>query len=292
MKQITWLMIPLLICHTTAPKNLAELYKLDFYKSMQENDKFFDAAYAQIDPTWQLVKKLFDKTASYEYTQENSFKIPYVFHLIWLGSAVPQRYYELKKQLEDFHPGCTVKLWTDTEAKTYPMKNRYAYEKTKNYGEKSDIWRYEILYNEGGVYLDGDFMILKPLTDLFYACDFFIGISAWRDFSLLNGLVGTCSGHPIMKTCMDNIQPVDRDLSTDSVMLRTGPWYITNCFVQTAQKGNFNNIALPSSFFYPWPHYIPFENNAEKIKALIKPYSLALHMYAGSWQWWSKSFGR
>lgn len=269
---------------------LSEKFPVDFYKAMQDNNKFFDESHIKHDPTWQLIHELFDKTMSHEYSLDNQPRIPYVFHLIWLGGKVPQRYYTLKKQLEELHPGCIVKLWTDREAAIYNMKNRYAYEKTGNFGEKSDIWRYEILYDEGGVYLDGDFNILQPLTDLFYSCDFFVGTVQWSELSLANGFLGACPHHPILKVCIDTIQPVETDLSCESVMGRTGPYFLTRCFLSAAREQNLFNIALPPSFFYPWPHYIDFENNPEKIKALIKPYSLAIHMYARSWQWWSENF--
>jgi mannosyltransferase OCH1-like enzyme len=274
------------------PATLHERFPIDFYGSMSDNNKHFDITYAKTDQTWLTVKNLFEKTMNTEYSLKQTPRIPKIFHLIWLGSNVPQRFLDIKKRLEELHPGFLVKLWTDTEATAYPMKNRDAFNKTPNYGEKSDIWRYEILYNEGGVYLDGDFTLLQPLTDLFYASDFFIGMVQWKDFSLANGFLGAAPHHPILGVAMNNITPFNGDRSADSVMLRTGPWYITRCFAQASHEQNLNNIALPPSFFFPWPHYVPFENNMDKIKSLIKAYSLAVHQYAGSWQWWSKNFGR
>ena len=71
----------------------------------------------------------------------------------------------------------TVEIWTDEDAENFPMKNRDIFEKATNLGMKSDIFRYEILYQQGGVYLDTDFFCLQPLDDLnemydFYSCIF------------------------------------------------------------------------------------------------------------------------
>lgn len=282
----------LLLTQTVSATTLIDRFPIDFYQAMQDNNKLFDVSYAQQNKTWQSVHELFDKTMSNSYSLTDQPRIPYVFHLIWVGSKVPQRYYDMKKHLEELHPGCIVKLWTDQEATTYFMKNRQAYEATDNFGEKSDIWRYEILYNEGGVYLDGDFLILKPLTDLFYACDFFVGISQDRNFSVSNGFFGTCPHHPILKLCRDNLQPIGQDPSCESIMNRTGPYHLTRCFLWAARQQDLFNIALPPSFLNPWPHYIDFENNTEKIESVKKSYSLAMHMHAGSWEWWRPNFGQ
>src|SRR3989304_7074551 len=161
----------LLFCffHATLfAKCLKDLYPVDFIKDMQCS-KIFDVAFAEKNTSWILCKQLYDTCMATQYDDHEKTYIPETFHLIWLGSAVPQGYFELQDQIKKFHPHATVKLWTDQEAKTYPMINRIAFDQSINYGEKSDIWRYEILYNEGGVYLDGDFEMLQSLQPLLMA---------------------------------------------------------------------------------------------------------------------------
>jgi hypothetical protein len=62
------------------------------------------------------------------------------------------------------------------EQKKFKMKNKDAFSGATNYGEKSDILRYEILSQFGGIYVDCDFECLKPFDDLL-SCAFFTGLS-------------------------------------------------------------------------------------------------------------------
>jgi mannosyltransferase OCH1-like enzyme len=41
-----------------------------------------------------------------------------------------------------------------------------AFDRASNFGEKSDIWRYEILFRLGGVYVDTDFECVRPFDSL------------------------------------------------------------------------------------------------------------------------------
>lgn len=272
------------ICLTLSlgSQTLWEKYPIDFYKSMTHSAQF-RLDLAQQSPQWQYLKKIYDKGMKTPFTIKGEPKIPLVFHLIWLGSKPPIRYHQITRQLKALHPGCTIKLWTDKEAKKYPMRNRKAFDAAVNYGEKSDIFRYEILHDEGGVYLDGDFDILKSFNELLYACNFFAGIAYDLHLQLYNGLIGCNAKHPIIKLCISDIGTKGSKTDVNAIMNRTGPHHFTRCFLKGVSKSPGITIAFPCPYFYPWPNYDRFNKNPERIKQWYKPYSFAVHKWACSW---------
>lgn len=66
-------------------------------------------------------------------------------------------------------------LFSDEQI-NFKLKNVEALKCAKNYGEKSDILRYEILCQFGGIYVDCDFECLKSFDGLLM-CRFFTGFS-------------------------------------------------------------------------------------------------------------------
>ena len=64
------------------------------------------------------------------------------------------------------HSNWTLKLWTDENIKDLNFDNRDIFDKADNYGMKSDILRYEILYREGGIYIDIDYECLQSIENI------------------------------------------------------------------------------------------------------------------------------
>jgi len=74
------------------------------------------------------------------------------------------------------------------------------------YGAKSDIARYEILYRIGGLYIDTDFECLKPFDIFNHCCDFYSGVAFDENVVLFIGLIGAAPGHPVLGTCIADMQ--------------------------------------------------------------------------------------
>jgi hypothetical protein len=85
------------------------------------------------------------------------------------------------------------------------------YNASDNFGEKSDLLRYEILYREGGVYVDHDVQCFKSFDALNGAYTFYCGIDMPYTSSLpscvfpTNNLIGIAPQHPIMQQCIDSV---------------------------------------------------------------------------------------
>jgi mannosyltransferase OCH1-like enzyme len=88
-------------------------------------------------------------------------KIPKIIHQIWIGPNIKPDIWmdNITKFCEEYN--YTYMLWNEDKIKELNLINNIYYDKEKTYNGKSDILRYEILYNYGGIYIDADCVILK-----------------------------------------------------------------------------------------------------------------------------------
>lgn len=75
--------------------------------------------------------------------------IPRTIHQIWLGSPLPKRFVQLRESWRSRHQGWELRLWTNADVDAFGLENREAYDNAPNFGEKSDILRYEVRLSAG-----------------------------------------------------------------------------------------------------------------------------------------------
>jgi len=234
--------------------------------------------------SWQLAKSLYRHYVieNLDYSEEP--RIPKIIHQIWLGSEFPEKYKEYRKSWLQLHPTWQYKLWTNADIAQLDLVNKDLYEQAPNYGEKSDIARYEILYRFGGLYIDTDFLCLKPF-DIFHHCfDFYAGCPHHNGFIILNGLIGCAPDSAIIKECIKRLQnqKITGTTAIDT-MSKTGPHFITSCFAKIAPSYNERAVIFPMTYFYPWPWTYRDQPLDEQSKIWIRPESFAIHCWDVSW---------
>jgi mannosyltransferase OCH1-like enzyme len=231
----------------------------------------------QESPEWKLLKELYDK--NYVHASDMSEKIPPKIHQIWLGGVLPEKFQGWCNTWREFHPHYEYRLWTDKDVDSIVMEKRDLFNAATNLGQKSDILRYEILRQQGGIYVDTDFECLKPFDDLLFL-KFFTGISTDANAQLYIGILGSVPNHPIMADCADRPQMNYSGNNGDIIMGTTGPYYFTKCFLDTARKAPEGVVAFPMDFFYPFPGKERFTNTSRNY---ITPLSYAVHYWKTSW---------
>ena len=204
---------------------------------------------------YNLFKNMFDVNNLSVKKVKPRTSIPKIIHQIWVGGPLPEKYKLLQYTWMKMHPDWEYKLWTDEDAKTFDMRNREFYAKATNYGEKADIFRYEILQKYGGLYVDIDFECLAPFDDLNENYEFYTGVGNvdQKYLSVKNGLIASIPDHPILEHCIENIK---ESAKLHKVVMRTGPIHFTKSFIYGVQnlvnKYEYQHIiALPASYFYP-----------------------------------------
>lgn len=243
-------------------------------------------------------KKIYDRRKACLHAQEETVRIPQAVHFIWLGPRpFPLKSVENVRTWMAKNPDWTFYFWTDRDRPTpVPgMQTRRVeefsfsrlgkcFQKSECFAEKSDLLRYELLYKEGGVYVDHDVKCFQSFDSLNRAYDFYCGIDMPNTSSLpsciftTNNLIGIKPGHPILLDCMDRLQSewdqiehnypgTDRDSVLNRVLHRTF-WAFGQAVKAKNNQGENRDIVFPAYYF---------DAPSEELAIF------AQHQYAGTW---------
>ncbi len=220
-------------------------------------------------------------------------RIPKIIHHIWLGSPLPETFKRYVDSWKEYHPGWEHKLWTDADIGSFPLVTGNLINKAHNYGQKSDILRIEILYKFGGLYVDTDFLCLKPHDVIHHTCDFYAGMF---DKDVLTGIIGSCPEHPILENYLKSMKKCrcfearagEQDIrKAIDVLKATGPYLFTDLITQHLSKDISGIILFPNIYYYPFPgklrHAFWSKENFDVIKQYLSEHALAVHLWATSW---------
>ncbi|MBA3751253.1 hypothetical protein H0X06_00415 [Candidatus Dependentiae bacterium] len=240
--------------------------------------------------TLNTLKKLYDKNDFSQKVVPQKQIIPKIVHQIWVGPGVPPAVFRksqnsIRKYLAEWE----YKLWTDNDIAALGLFNQKFYDRSKNYGEKADLVRYELLYRYGGVCVDVDCVLLKSLDKLL-TYDMWTAIQPLDYLSgITTSIIGSVPGHPVLKDCIETVQE-DWSRSTD-ILGSAGQRHFQRSFMKFINDTSMNNIAFPASYFYPLDfkdRLLVLGENGErdfkKVRSFIKRESFALH-------YWACSFG-
>jgi hypothetical protein len=196
--------------------------------------------------------------------------IPKKLHIIWVGGAhkKPERCIQ---SWWDNHLDWELKLWTDAElAETDWINDVHlrAFAEAGHWSAVADLMRYEILYREGGVYVDADSFSIRPLDEWLLETEMFAcwenTLATGRARLVSNAFMGSVPGNPFLRYLIDTIRKRKdqfRRWSWSRVRFvgmgawkSVGPYRLTKCIYDYEGRGYLGISILPSHMFCP-NHY-------------------------------------
>ena len=201
--------------------------------------------------------------------------IPKIIHQIWLGPKKrPDQWINtFKIDYINKNPEYKYYLWNEENINSlftnFPIY-KIIYDLEKTYNGKSDILRYLILYNYGGIYIDADSVWIneKSFDDLLSQVNETNVFASTHDIleskeyhnTICGGIMGSTKNNQLMKLLINNIEkyiirswdnnkivPKDyqRKRNFHGVCKTIGPFYMN-------ENLKDKNITLfPSIYFYP-----------------------------------------
>lgn len=219
--------------------------------------------------------------------------IPKTFHTIWLdfgkGEEVFPKYVENMEKLKALHPDWEFKLWKKDDILTL-IKNEFPYFKETfiNYDraiKMHDSARILILYSQGGVYLDQDFIPLRNINPIMKFYNFVIGNEEKDDFTPVNGFIGSIAGHGLLKMMIEEM--AKPETASKFVLEATGPGMVKKTMLEYAKNHDLKYIKVYSNkFFYPvsYKNKKILKNNSISNLMNKFPHCYLLQEYDASWQ--------
>ena len=139
------------------------------------------------------------------YRKNDKPVIPKLIHAIWFsGDPMPELYLRCLESWKKYAPDCEIKIWN---METYNPDGCLFFEQAiehKNWAFASDYARADLLYRYGGIYMDLDVEMLRPIDDLLYN-DAYMSFESLDRIECGSGM-GSKPGHPIIKEICESYE--------------------------------------------------------------------------------------
>ena len=224
--------------------------------------------------------------------------IPKVLHYVWLGrQSMHPLMDEWRERWASLHPGWEVKVWRESPDlpphllacgdQLLECRHPAYLASCPTYSKRSDVWRYDILEQLGGVYLDTDFEPIKCLEPILKGVRAFAGLVetryGWSD-DLHDGkvkievgcsLVGTVPHSPLARDLVEGIPRQDAQ-----AQLSLAFPYLTEV---VARHKDAVRLFSPD-VFYPvtWDRYALGGRKSLRKEALSEA-TYAVHRWSSCW---------
>lgn len=272
-------------------------------KSNRKLGHFYQKKMRQIPIISKTVKKNLAPREHNHKLDKHSNVIPRHIHQYWNGKSPPLF---LMQQCRDLHPGWNYTLWTADSVKKLPVfHNRAIFDRyeTQQVNGQSDIVRYSILREFGGVYLDADTVCLRPLDNLL-RYGFFAGYHSKDNTGtqennighpnrhlIASAVLGSVAQHPLIIRLTDDLKNKYQD---GGAWFTVGPGHLTRTLKNCAMCNVSGDIKiLPFHAFVPYHHeenHIIKSNihNLWKLPKINKFKSYAMNLWGTTFNQWDK----
>jgi mannosyltransferase OCH1-like enzyme len=218
---------------------------------------------------------------------ENEKMIPKIIHQIHMGKR-PLSEQELKWQntWKEYNPEWEFILWDDEKLKTLNIINEQYLNDCDNYSMKSDILRFDILFQFGGLYIDTDFECLKPIDPLFGDDDFIFYRQRHSGPYICGAFLASTKHNTFVKKLVDGIDQRTKTHQKEHCVQKYGPAYVTNMVDDTYGSSYKKSAKFDPTYVYPFLWKDKRINKKLTHTELKKKYpdAFAAHWWNSSWQ--------
>lgn len=206
--------------------------------------------------------------------------IPKVIHYCWFGRGKKSALFEkCMASWRKFLPDYEIKEWNEDNFDI--NSNRYvreAYE-NKKWAFVTDYVRLYALYNEGGVYMDGDVEVLKPL-DRFLVEDAFTGYES--SGYAITGIMASQKGGAWVKEMLDDYTDRRFILSDGCIDYTANIVPATRIMKAHGMRlDRKEEIAPGYVHLYPADYFCPKQWHTNEI--ILTDNTHTIHHFAGTW---------
>ncbi len=207
--------------------------------------------------------------------------IPKIVHYCWFGGkTIPTEAQKNIDSCKHYNPSYEIKIWTEDNFDL--SENAYVQEayQSKKWAFITDYVRLKVLFEEGGIYMDTDVEVLKPLDSLLNNKAF----SGFESNSTIpTGTMGAEANNPWIRKLLEYYNGRHFFKDDGKFDLTTNVETITRI-----TKANYD-IKLNNTFqdlgdvtFYPFDYLCA--KNSETGRVMISNNTYTIHHFSGSWQ--------
>lgn len=203
-----------------------------------------------------------------------------IIHYCWFGNGkLPSIVIKCIETWKFYLPDYKIILWDENNFDVNQITYTKQAYNLKKYAFVSDYARFNILYNYGGIYLDTDVELLRPL-DLFLNNKMFTGFE--NKERVAPGLIlGAEKGSSLMKEMMNIYHDKAYILADDSIDKDNVVSIFTKILLDKGLKLNGCLQSVEDLKIYPVDYFSP--KSYFSGKTTITENTISIHHYAGTW---------
>lgn len=221
-----------------------------------------------------------DKTLPECFRIHESQLIPKKLHYCWFGGKpLPDNYKRYMESWYKFCPDYEIIEWNESNYDVSKCQYMWdAYQK-KMWGFVSDYARLDVVYHNGGIYLDTDVELIRCVDDLLYQKGF-AGFEDDEHVAIGLGF-GAIKGFPLLKEMLLYYEKLNFHNEDGSLNLTGIPIYITDILKKNGLVADGNYQTIGDMTIYPAK--VLAGKCMYTMRTVIKPQTYAIHHYDGSW---------
>lgn len=206
--------------------------------------------------------------------------IPKKIHYIWFGKKKKNKL--IKKCIQSWSnllPEWEIIEWNEDNYDVNSNKYMSEAYNAGRYAFAADYARFDILYKHGGIYLDTDVELLRPIPHEFLLDEGFTGVES--NYLVNPGLIFGCNKkNGIVKEILDEYNKtsfiINGRENLKTVVLFTSDVLARHGFTPDNTEQCINNIRI-----YPMEYFCCYDSDVKEFYITDK--AISVHRYANSW---------
>ncbi len=205
--------------------------------------------------------------------------IPKKIHYCWFGGKpLPEDTLQYLQSWKTHCPDYEIIQWNEHNFDVSSVPYVQQASLCGKWAFVSDYVRLHALYTQGGIYMDTDVEVLKPL-------DAFLENEAFTGFEHCNAVqtcvLGAQAGHPAVKELMETYQSREFLNEKGEMDLTTNVVGVTDYFARNGLKMDNTLQTVRGFTVYPKDYFSP--KNSRTLKMEITENTHTIHHFAASW---------